>query len=60
MLTKYDAQKVQRDMKQELDAAPGVVLKCAVGLLILVALAVIGSAFDLHPNDRASNVVQAQ
>lgn len=43
MLTEYQAQKLQRDMRQELDATPGVLLKCAAGLLLVMVLALIGS-----------------
>lgn len=42
MLTEYEAQKLQRDMRHDLDAAPGVVLKCAAGLLLVVVLSLIG------------------
>lgn len=43
MLTEYEARKLQEDMKRELNSAPGVVAKCAAGLLIIVALALFGS-----------------
>lgn len=42
MLTEYEAQKLQRNMRQELDPTPGVVLKCAAGLLLVMAFALIG------------------
>lgn len=48
MLTRYETRKLQRDMKHELDATPAAVLKCAAGLLIFVALAVVGSVTDLR------------
>lgn len=67
MLTEYEVQKLQRDMKQELDATSGVVLRCAAGLLVVVALSLIGFGIDLQrdaapaanraamrPHDRAS------
>ena len=42
MLTEYEAQKLQRDLKHDLDAGLGVVLKCGSGLLLVVVLALIG------------------
>ena len=60
MLTEYEAQKLRRDMKPELDATSGVVLKCVAGLMVVFALAAIGSGFDLHPNHRPGNVAQSQ
>jgi len=47
MLTEYEAQKLTRDyMKRELNAAPGVALKCAVLLLLIIGLAWIGAASE--------------
>lgn len=47
MLTEYEARKLQHDMKQELNAAPGVVFKCAVMLLLLIiGLAWIGASSE--------------
>lgn len=43
MLTKSETQKLRHDMRNELNAGPGVVLKCAVGLLIVGVLAVVGA-----------------
>lgn len=43
MLTEYEVRKLQHDMKQELNAGPGVVLKCAVMLLLIIGLAWIGA-----------------
>ena len=58
MLTEYEAQKLQLDMRQELDATPRVVLKCAAGVLFLVALALFG--FETDPrHDVASDVASA-
>ena len=59
MLSEYEAQKLQHDMKQELEASTGVVYKCAVGLLILLGLAWIGA--DTGPRqDVAPDAPQAQ
>lgn len=46
MLTEYEARKLQHDMKQELNAAPGVVLKCVVMLLLIIGLAWIGASSE--------------
>lgn len=54
MLTEYETQKLQHDMSKELNAAPGVVLACAVRLLIVV-LAVIGAGTGVE--DHAATVV---
>ena len=43
MLTEYEAWKVKGDMRHELSAGPGIVLKCAVMLLLFIVLAWIGA-----------------
>lgn len=43
MLTEYEAQKLRQDMRKELNAGPGMVLTCAVCLLVVAALALIGA-----------------
>ena len=48
MLTEYEAQKLQHDYKPEFDVPSGVVLKCAAGLLVVVALALIAPGTDLR------------
>jgi len=55
MLTEHEAQKLRHDMSKELNAAPGVVLACAVRLLIVVVLAVIGARTGVE--DHAATVV---
>lgn len=42
MLTEYEAWKLRGDMKRELNAGPGVVLKYAGSLFLLIGLAWIG------------------
>lgn len=46
MLTEYEARKLQGEMKHELNATTGVVLTCAVMLLLLVGIAWLGAAND--------------
>ncbi len=58
MLSEYEAQKLKYDMKQELDATSSAVYKCAAWLLVVVALALIGSAIDLQ-RDVAGNTAPA-
>ena len=48
MLTEYEASKLQRDMRHELEGTTGAVLKSVIGLLVVVFLALIGSTFDLR------------
>lgn len=47
MMTEYEARKLQHDMRRELGATPAAVWKCAAALLILVAVATVGSVTDL-------------
>jgi hypothetical protein len=58
MLTEYETQKLLDQMKQELNASPGVAVKCAVMLLLLFVLAWIGSTGeqDLHSTPYASHI----
>jgi hypothetical protein len=58
MLTEYETQKLLDQMKQELNASPGVAVKCAVMLLLLFVLAWIGSSGeqDLHSTPYASHL----
>ena len=51
MLTEYEAQKLRHDMRKELNAGPGMVLACAVCLVVAAVLALIAAppgAMD-HP-----------
>lgn len=43
MLTEYEAQKLRHDMRKELNAGPGMVLTCAVCLLVVAVLTLIGA-----------------
>ena len=46
MVSEYEARKLQRDMHDELAGATGALLKSAVGLLVVVLLAIFGPALD--------------
>ena len=48
MLTEYEASKLQRDMRHELDGTTGAVVKSIIGLLVVVLLALLGSTLDLR------------
>lgn len=48
MLTEYEATKLQRDMRHELDGTTSAVLKSVIGLLVVVLLAVLGSTVDFR------------
>ena len=48
MLIEYEARKLTRDMKRELDAAPAMAAACGVGLLIIAALAIFGTRLEAH------------
>lgn len=43
MLTEYEAQKLRHDMRKDLNAGPGMVLACAVCLVVVAVLSVIGA-----------------
>lgn len=43
MLSEYEARKLQEDMKRELNAGPGTVIRYGVFMLLVVGLAVIGT-----------------
>ena len=55
MLTEYEAQKLRHDMRKEMDAGPGMVLACAVCLLIVAVLTLIGAPTGAE--DRAATMV---
>lgn len=42
MLTRYETQKLKRDMSRELEAGPPAVWGCAAGLAIIAALSLFG------------------
>jgi hypothetical protein len=41
MVTEYEAAKLRREMHKELDGAYTTLLKCAVGIVVLVTLAIV-------------------
>ena len=43
MVTEYEARQLQRDMRRELAGPQGAVWKCAVGILALVLVALVGT-----------------
>ena len=43
MVTEYEARQLQRDMGRELAGPPGTVWKCAIGILALVLVALLGT-----------------
>ena len=43
MVTEYEARQLQRDMRRELAGPRGAVWKCAVGILALVLVALLGT-----------------
>jgi hypothetical protein len=46
MLTEYQAQQLQREMQRELTNPSCAVMKCGLGILIVVALTLIGTLTD--------------
>lgn len=60
MLTEYEARKLQEDMKRELNAGPGTVMRYGVFMLLVVGLAVIGTpGKESAGRNTASPVAQA-
>lgn len=52
MMTEYESRKLQYHMRRELGATHAAVWKCAAALLIVVAVATVGSMTELrHGND---------
>jgi len=50
MVTEYEAAKLRREMHQELDGAYTTLLKCAVGIVVLVTLAIVSPTLGLEQN----------
>jgi hypothetical protein len=50
MISEYEARKLQRDLRSELNATPVAVWKCAAGLLVLVVVTLAGIEFGLQPH----------
>jgi hypothetical protein len=59
MLTEYEVQKLERGMKQDWNAASGVIPTCAALLLMIVVLSLIGSWNDPH-RDMGGGVAASQ
>lgn len=47
MLTKRETQELERTMRRELDATPRDVLKCAAGIVIVLAVSLAGPVIGL-------------
>lgn len=62
MMTEYEARKLRQAMYQELKGTPATLWKCAMGLAIVVLVALLGSiaALDRSSGDVAREGVQTQ
>ncbi|HEV7392754.1 MAG TPA: hypothetical protein VGO08_14000 [Burkholderiales bacterium] len=54
MISEYEARKLQRDLRRELNATPAAVCKCAAGLLVLVVVTWVGIEFGLQPHSEST------
>ncbi|MDB5922554.1 MAG: hypothetical protein JWN13_1490 [Betaproteobacteria bacterium] len=54
MISEYEARKLQRDLRSELNATPAAVWRCAAGLLVLVVLTLVGIEFGLQPDSEST------
>jgi hypothetical protein len=50
MLTEYEARKLQHEMRHELEGPTDVVWKCALGLVVLALVAILGSIATIDPS----------
>jgi hypothetical protein len=50
MMSEYEAAKLRREMHGELDCGYWVLAKCAVGLVVLVTLAVVSPTLGVDGN----------
>ena len=57
MISQYEAVKLQRDMRHELDGPNGAVGKCAAGLAVLALIAAVGTY--THPTRSTVDVAEA-
>ena len=48
MVTEYEATKLRREMHEELDGAYTTLLKCAVGIVVLVTLAIVSPTLGVE------------
>jgi hypothetical protein len=55
MISEYEAQKLQRDLKTELNPTSGAVWKCAAGLLALVVVTRAGLEIGLQPGSESTS-----
>jgi hypothetical protein len=51
MVTEYEAAKLRREMHKELDGAYTTLLKCAVGIIVLVTLAIVSPTLGVQHDD---------
>ena len=62
MLSEYEATKLRRQMEKELDGASTTLLKCAVGIVVLITLAVVsptlGVQHDATPQTASANAAE--
>ncbi|MGZ5092677.1 MAG: hypothetical protein ACXWCY_11090 [Burkholderiales bacterium] len=54
MISEYEARKLQRDLRSELNATPAAVWKCAAGLVVLVVVTLVGIEFGLQPDGEST------
>jgi hypothetical protein len=57
MLTEYEARKLQHEMRHELEGPTDVVWKCALGIVVLALVAILGSIATI---DRSSDDLAKQ
>jgi hypothetical protein len=50
MVSEYEAAKLRREMHEELNGAYTTVVKCAVGIIVLVTLAIVSPTLGLEQN----------
>jgi hypothetical protein len=48
MVTEYEAAKLRREMHKELDGSYTTLLKCAVGIVVLVTLAIVSPTLGVQ------------
>jgi hypothetical protein len=50
MVSEYEAAKLRREMHEELNGAYTTLVKCAVGIVVLVTLAIVSPTLGLEQN----------
>ena len=48
MVSEYEAAQLRREMHKELDGAHNIILKCAVGIVVLVTLAIVSPTLGVQ------------